>query len=205
MAELILPHQFPFSDPHLPYQIELMQLSDLDQVMEIEHAAFPAPWPASAYRYDLTQNDLSTYLVLRRLQPDEQKPTLPRLLRRKPSPLLGHGGLWLMVDEGHISTIAVHPDWRGRGLGELVLVALIDVALLRGATQITLEVRVSNHVAQSLYRKHDFQEVGLRKRYYHDNNEDALIMTTPPTDEAAFQAAHAASKSALYGRLQGTP
>ncbi len=91
-----------------------------------------------------------------------------------------------MAGEAHISTIAVHQKWRGRGLGEMVLVGLIDAAILRGAMEVTLEVRASNVVAQNLYRKYAFAQVGRRKAYYHDNREDALIMTTPKVDEAGF-------------------
>jgi ribosomal-protein-alanine N-acetyltransferase len=188
MSSLVLPSRFPFDDPALPYRVDPMQVSDLRQVMDIEREAFPSPWPASAYRYELTQNDLSTYLVLKLRQP---APTsrggviLPSR-RRLVEPVLGYGGFWMIVDEAHISTIAVHSRWRGRGLGELMLVALIDAAIQRGASEATLEVRVSNLVAQNLYHKYAFDQVGRRKGYYHDNREDALIMTTPRVDEAGF-------------------
>ncbi len=180
MSQLILPDEFPFTDNALPYRIELMRTADIAQVMHIEQASFPAPWPATAYRYDLTKNDLATYLVLRLLRP------------RRASLLLGYGGFWLMVDEAHISTIAVHPQWRRRGLGSMLLLALAEVALLRGAERLTLEVRESNTPAQNLYRQYAFAVVGRRYRYYHDNNEDALIMTTPRLrhqDLARFKAA----------------
>jgi ribosomal-protein-alanine N-acetyltransferase len=107
----------------------------------------------------------------------------------------------MIVDEAHISTLAVHPKWRGRGLGELLLVALMEAAMLRGAAVATLEVRVSNEVAQGLYRKHAFVQVGRRKGYYTDNREDALIMTTPRLDEARFTARYAARKERLRERL----
>jgi ribosomal-protein-alanine N-acetyltransferase len=106
-----------------------------------------------------------------------------------------------MVDEAHISTIAVHPRWRGRGLGEMALVAMIDAAILRGAAEVTLEVRVSNEVAQSLYRKYAFAQVGRRKGYYQDNGEDALIMTTPRVDEAGFIQQYKALKVELCQKL----
>jgi ribosomal-protein-alanine N-acetyltransferase len=174
-----------------------MRVSDLPQVMDIERRAFPSPWPASAYRYEMTQNDLSTYLVLKLRQSRRIRGggrTLPLRLgrmglsmrRQIREPVLAYGGFWLMVDEAHISTIAVHPRWRGRGLGEMALAAMMDAAILRGAAEVTLEVRVSNGVAQSLYRKYAFVQVGRRKGYYQDNGEDALIMTTPRVDEAGF-------------------
>jgi ribosomal-protein-alanine N-acetyltransferase len=188
MSSLVLPSRFPFDDPALPYRVDPMQVSDLRQVMDIEREAFPSPWPASAYRYELTQNDLSTYLVLKLRQPAPTSRGGVILPSRRclVEPVLGYGGFWMIVDEAHISTIAVHSRWRGRGLGELMLVALIDAAIQRGASEATLEVRVSNLVAQNLYHKYAFDQVGRRKGYYHDNREDALIMTTPRVDEAGF-------------------
>ena len=207
MSVLTLPDRFPFADPELPYVVELMQPADLRQVMAIERTAFPTPWPASAYHHELTQNDLSTYVVLRQqsVQPRASRPrlfgrTLSRAARRV-LPLLGYGGLWMIVDEAHISTLAVHPGWRGRGLGELLLVSLIEVALLCGAAEVTLEVRVSNKVAQGLYRKHAFAQVGRRKAYYTDNREDALIMTTPRLDDPSYVARYAARKARLRERM----
>jgi ribosomal-protein-alanine N-acetyltransferase len=204
MTGLVLPHAFPFVDPALPYAVELMRPDDLGQVMPIERASFAAPWPASAYRYELTQNALSSYLVLRRgrMVGDPRRSRLLRLFGKAPVPsIVGYGGFWIILDEGHVSTIAIHPDWRGQGLGEMMLVALMDTAIVRGAGELTLEVRVSNHVAQSLYQKYGFVQVGRRKRYYHDNNEDALIMTTPRVDEADYAARYAALKLALAERL----
>ena len=220
MSGLMLPGQFPFDDPALPYVVELMQTTDLRQVMAIERTAFPTPWPVSAYHHELTQNDLSTYVVLRqrhaasplagswrlragrRRGRDAEGPVVARpVLGRAAMPLLAYGGFWMIVDEAHISTLAVHPEWRGRGLGELLLVSLIEAALLRGAAEATLEVRVSNEVAQSLYRKHDFVQVGRRKGYYTDNREDALIMTTPRLDDPRFVARYAARKVRLRERL----
>jgi ribosomal-protein-alanine N-acetyltransferase len=204
MSELVLPLHFPFDEPSLPYHIGLMHLSDLAQVMSIERLAFPTPWPASAYRHELTQNDLSTYLVLRRRSPpvDAGRAGIASLWRRKHVlPVLGYGGFWLILDQAHISTIAVHPDWRGRGLGEMMLTALIDAAVLRGATEMTLEVRASNETARSLYRKYGFAQVGRRKQYYHDNNEDALIMTTPRVVEAAFLVKYAHLQARLKDKL----
>jgi ribosomal-protein-alanine N-acetyltransferase len=187
MSSLVLPSRFPFDDPMLPYRVDHMQVPDLRQVMDIEREAFPSPWPASAYRYEITQNELSTYLVLKLRQPAPPRRggVIPPL-RKSVEPVLAYGGFWMIVDEAHISTIAVHQKWRGRGLGEMVLVGLIDAAILRGAVEATLEVRVSNLVAQNLYHKYAFVQVGRRKGYYHDNREDALIMTTPRVDEAGF-------------------
>jgi ribosomal-protein-alanine N-acetyltransferase len=181
-----------------------MQVGDLHQVMDIEREAFPSPWPMSAYRYELTQNDLSTYLVLKLRHPERPRRwggMTSSLRRRLVEPVLGYGGFWMMAGEAHISTIAVHPRWRGRGLGEMVLVGLIDAAILRRATEVTLEVRASNVVAQSLYRKYGFDQVGRRKGYYHDNREDALIMTTPKVDEAGFVQRYAQLKASLSQKV----
>src|SRR5262249_2963931 len=101
--------------------------------------------------------------------------------------IIGFAGLWLMVDEAHITTIAVHPDYRGRGLGELELASLIDIAAQIGAKWVTLEVRVSNYIAQNLYRKYGFREAGMRRRYYSDNQEDALIMWTEELSSHAYK------------------
>jgi ribosomal-protein-alanine N-acetyltransferase len=208
MPALSLPHCFPFTDPELPYEIRPMRASDLRQVMTIERAAFPAPWPVSAYRYELTRNDLSTYLVLCLAQQDpggRWTRLVERWAARSVPPVLGYGGLWMLVDEAHISTLAVHPEWRGRGLGELLLVALIEVGALRGAARSTLEVRVSNLVAQSLYAKYAFVQEGRRKHYYHDNNEDALIMTTPRMDSAHFASLLETQREQLRQKLLVPP
>lgn len=115
--------------------------------------------------------------------------------------LAGYAGLWLMLDEAHITTIAVRPNLRGQGLGELLLVGLTDLACALGAKYMTLEVRVSNTVAQNLYKKYGFREEGIRKRYYSDNGEDALIMWSEPLGSASFQNRLATLKAALNQKL----
>ena len=92
-----------------------------------------------------------------------------------------------MVDEAHITTFAVHPDWRRRRIGERLLLAFLDLAVDRDAREATLEVRLSNLPARKLYEKYGFRPVGLRPRYYSDDHEDALIMTTTPLDEPAMR------------------
>ena len=118
--------------------------------------------------------------------------------------LIGFGGIWLMVDEAHITTFAVHPAWRRRHIGERLLAALLELAVRRHAREATLEVRLSNLAARKLYEKYGFRPVGVRPRYYSDDNEDALIMTTEPLEEVALQqVAHLAvlgeDESALFG------
>jgi [ribosomal protein S18]-alanine N-acetyltransferase len=116
--------------------------------------------------------------------------------------IVGYTGMWMMLDEAHITTIAVDPAYRGEGIGELLLVSLIDHASFLGATEVTLECRVSNHVAQALYRKYTFRNAGLRKRYYSDDGEDALIMTTEPLDAPIFQQVLEANRQTLVERLK---
>lgn len=195
----------------LPYKIEDMQLDDIDEVMEIEHCSFSSPWSVRAYRYELTSNSLSQFLVVRQSLFGEgfaQDPPklLNRFLRSCPravnSPVLGYGGFWLLVDEAHISTLAVAPDWRGLGLGEFLVIGLLERAVKLNAEVVTLEVRVSNLVAQNLYRKYHFQTVGKRRGYYRDNLEDALAMTSQPLRSQAFQEILSQNTMALIASLK---
>ena len=157
--------------PPLKLVIEAMRLEDLDQVHAIEVASFSTPWPPNAYRSELMTNRLASYLVA-----------------RIDGRIVAYGGMWLMVDEAHITTLAVHPAWRRQRIGERLLLAFFDVARDRRARELTLEVRLSNLSARRLYEKYGFRPVGLRPRYYSDNNEDALIMTTEPIDEPRLRA-----------------
>jgi ribosomal-protein-alanine N-acetyltransferase len=146
-----------------------MRFTDLEAVQDIERASFTTPWPPHAYRSELESNRLATYLVVR--AGDE---------------VVAYAGMWLMVDEAHLTTFAVHPAWRRRRVGERLLVALLDLAVARRAREATLEVRLSNLAARRLYEKYGFRPVGLRPRYYSDDGEDALIMTTDAFDDARF-------------------
>jgi len=199
----------------LPFRVERMTPQDVNAVMEIETVAFTSPWSARAYDYELRYNENAHYYVIR--SPDESVMPAPvepesflkRLFGRKApivtaspiKPLLGYGGFWMMVDEAHVSTIASHPHWRRRGIGELLLLAMIDGAAEIGAHGVTLEVRVSNVGAQALYRKYGFEITGMRKRYYSDNNEDALIMTTPLVTTTEYQLKLQGLKGVLFERL----
>ncbi len=140
-----------------------MTAGDLPAVQLIERASFTTPWPPQAYRQELETNRLAHYLVA--LIGDQ---------------IVGYGGIWLMVDEAHVTTFAVHPAYRRRRIGERMLIALLDMARDRQAREATLEVRLSNLAARRLYEKYGFRPVGIRPRYYSDNQEDALIMTTEP-------------------------
>ncbi len=150
--------------------LESMQLADLPRVLEIEGQSFRTPWPHEAYMHELKENRLAAYIVAR----VEQE-------------LVGYAGMWVIIDEAHITTIAVDPVHRGEHIGERLLVGLIDGALARGARWMTLEVRKSNVVAQRLYKKYGFREIGVRKGYYSDNREDAIVMWTGNLAEREFQ------------------
>jgi len=200
-----------------PYIVEPMRDEDVAQVMEIEQVSFSSPWPASAYQYELKNNSNAFYFVLRergRVPPLPQPEARPpgglwaRLFGRDSKPLalprrpvLGYGGFWLMAGEAHISTIAVRPDLRRRGLGEVLLIAMLERAMELHATFVTLEVRASNKIAQALYRKYAFQDVGLRPHYYSDNGEDAILMSTEPLVSPTFQRHLQARRVALRQRF----
>jgi [ribosomal protein S18]-alanine N-acetyltransferase len=180
---------------NLPYSILPMVLDDVPTVHTIEQLVFSLPWSASAFSYEIRNNPSAQYLVLRYrpwLYESPARKLLPRAMRHllqsptnEPS-LLGYGGYWMVLEEAHICTLALRAEWRGRGLGELVLLALVESALARNAEVITLEVRVSNLCAQSLYLKYGFEIAGRRIHYYTDNNEDAFIMSTGKTTLPAF-------------------
>jgi ribosomal-protein-alanine N-acetyltransferase len=144
-----------------PVEVVDMTMDDIPAVHEVERLSFPVPWPANAFRHELTQNRNARYVVA-----------------RSDGRIVGYAGLWLMVDEAHITTFAVHPEHRRRKIGERMLQRVFDIAEDIGAEWLTLEVRVSNLAAQKLYEKYGFRRAGIRRRYYSDNNEDALIMWT---------------------------
>jgi len=187
-----------------PYRIEPRRLEDVPTVGAIERMVFTRPWPVDAYNYELLENPKSYYLVARLKQPfpKAQRGLRAALRRAMIGPdldrsLLGYGGLWLVIDEAHICTLAVHPDWRRRSIGELLLVSLIEKAIELADCTVTLEVRVSNLAAQRLYEKYGFNRAGLRKGYYSDNNEDAYIMTTDSVRSAQYQSRFIGLKEAL--------
>lgn len=136
-----------------------MVLTDVDDVQEIEKGCFSVPWSRDAFIQEITENVCARYLVV-----------------EQGGRVIAYAGMWLVIDEAHITNIAVHSDYRGKGYGELVTSSLMQLASDTGMCWMTLEVRRSNAVAQALYHKLGFIDVGYRKRYYEDNKEDALIM-----------------------------
>ncbi len=147
--------------------IRPMTIKDIDQVRVIERLSFTNPWSQKAFEDELQANDFAHYFVAVK---DEK--------------IVGYAGMWLILDEAHVTNIAVLPSCRGQGIGEKLTLQLIFEAVKRGADKITLEVRVSNLPAQRLYKKLGFSKMGIRKGYYTDNNEDAIIMwkTILPTE-----------------------
>lgn len=189
-------------DGSLPYIVEPMRWEDVPTIMEIERESFPLPWSSYTYRHELTENKNSHYLVVRsRLPEPQRRKWWQRLLRQGTLPIVGYGGFWLVADEAHISTLAVAKKHRGKGLGELLLISMMEQAISMHAAIVTLEVRVSNQVAQNLYRKYGFVITGTRPRYYRDNEEDAHIMTVEGIATPEYQQKFAALQAALVARL----
>jgi len=189
-----------------------MRREDIDQVMAIDREAFPTEWPPPNFKREL-ENRLAYYIVACNAEDlveeaDEPSPKtgiagladgVRRLLgqgislgkersARGPERITGFAGFWVMADEAHITTIATRESSRREGIGELLLQSTIDLATRLKARILTLEVRASNTVAQSLYAKYGFSQVGLRRGYYTDNREDAVLMSTDHLRSAAFQA-----------------
>lgn len=141
-------------------RVRRMTLKDVEAVNALERMCFDDPWQEDAFTQELTVNrNITRYIVL-----------------TAGNQVIAYAGTWLVIDEGQITTVAVHPDYRGRGYGERITRALMQEAASQGITWMSLEVRRSNLAAQSMYRKLGFEDVGYRKRYYENNREDALLM-----------------------------
>ncbi len=157
-----------------------MVLDDIPAVLAIEALSFQSTWPANAFLNELRDNKLAYYFV-----------------GRLDGRIVAYGGIWVILEDSHVTTIAVHPDVRGQRLGEELLVHLLDEAIERAASWITLEVRESNDVAQKLYRKYGFTVVSTRRGYYSDNNESALVMWAGNLRGTLYANRLAALKAAL--------
>ncbi len=143
-----------------------MKLSDLAAIMQVETLSFSDPWSESSFVDELTANDLAYYIV----------PVVG-------GKVVGYAGMWVVLEEAQITNIAVHPDFRGQGIGKATLYYLMELAKQLGACKMTLEVRESNTTAQYLYGLQGFTVTGKRPKYYPDNGEDAILMDVKLTDE----------------------
>jgi ribosomal-protein-alanine N-acetyltransferase len=176
----------------LPYSIRPLEKEDLEQVNAIDREAFPTQWPPPNYKQEM-QNKIAHYIVAaddsRTLDPVATRPGLIQRLmpwlkaaspgEQKPQQFIaGFAGIWMLVDEAHITNIAVWREYQGKGIGGLLLIAIFDLASELKASFLTLEVRASNLNAQKLYERYGFTRTGLRRGYYLDNREDAIIMST---------------------------
>lgn len=153
-------------------RLTAMRAEHLAAVRAVESESFEEGWPPTAFEREITTNSVARYLVLSTEEGGE---------------IVGFGGLWLMVDEAHIVTVAVRPVLRRHGYGSLLVYGLVRSAMAEGMTAATLECRVSNEAARRLYSAWGFYEVGLRPRYYSDNGEDAVILTTEELASPAYR------------------
>ena len=140
------------------FEVLDLTLKQIDDIVEIEKLSFKTPWTKEAFISELTRNKCAKYRAI----VDNEK-------------VVGYGGMWIMIDEAHITNIAIHPEFRGIGLGNLIMEDLLNVARNNGARSMTLEVRTGNITALNLYKKFGFLEVARRKGYYQDTGEDAII------------------------------
>ena len=199
----------------MAYYVRPMQLEDVRQVAEIDREAFPTMMPSANFQREL-QNRLAHYVVAcdtDKILPAPVTPppanTAPTTTWQKilskvvhffshdrffgtPQPngreyVIGFVGMWMLVDEAHITSIAVRESYKRRGIGELLMISVVEMAMEQKARMITLEVRVSNTIAQDLYLKYGFTKVGVRRGYYSDNFEDGALMSTPDLVSAGFQ------------------
>ena len=191
----------------MAFSVRPMTQADVRQVAEIERQAFPTLFPPTPFRRELGKRNASYLVALADrgtagLPGTDAKPAVKRgrlaglaglagsMLGRRShgqEVIAGFIGLWYMVDEAHVVTVGVGDGYRGCGIGELLLLSAIEQALARRAAVVTLEVRPSNSAAISLYGKYGFTEQGVRKAYYSDNREDAIIMTTAPIQQTAYR------------------
>ncbi|HZJ76208.1 MAG TPA: ribosomal protein S18-alanine N-acetyltransferase [Oscillospiraceae bacterium] len=142
-----------------PIIVRKMELTDIDSVVDIERNSFPIPWTKNTFIAEIKTNKLAKYYVV-----------------EAGGRVVGYGGLWLIMDEAHITNIAIHPEYRGKGIGKKLVKGLIEETSKINIYKITLEVRRSNTAALALYRKFGFVPCGIRPEYYQDNREDAIIM-----------------------------
>lgn len=193
------------------YFVRAMNVDDIPQVSEIDREAFPTEWPPPSFKRELSSS-MVRYLVafdesrravsnaktVKKSMWESLVIGMRHMLGRNDSPaevalaqdtqlIVGYASIWIMVDESHLTSIAVRHSHQHQGIGELLLIAIIKLSLEMKAQVVTLEVRASNHAAQALYAKYGFKNVGIRRRYYTDNSEDAVVMTTDKITSLAYQ------------------
>jgi ribosomal-protein-alanine N-acetyltransferase len=209
MEVLVLESKSYTTTESMRYAVRPMTPADLHQITDIEQDSFPEIWPPTKFGKEL-QNNLSRYLVVadtkttiespsnvEQIVPDKpwvkKLPLIRRFLSDSPpvTPttdlLVGYVGLWFMIDEAHITSIAVRSSHRGHGIGELLIIASLELGEIQDTKMLTLETRISNVIAQNLYKKYGLAIVGKRKDYYSDNNEDAYIMSTGNTKTEEYK------------------
>ena len=195
----------------MTYCVRPMVKEDLTQVSAIDREVFPTQWPPPNYRQEL-QNKLAHYIIVHDtakvvddtemqskenhhnflshllpwLRRDDKENENSKIFRSQY--IIGFSGIWMMAGEAHITNIAVREQYQRRGIGELLLIATIDLSREHQAEMMTLEVRESNKIAQNLYSKYGFKQTGIRRGYYLDNREDAIIMSTESINSEAFLA-----------------
>lgn len=204
------------------YILEPMTVEDIEDVAAVERVCFTNPWPIAAYRRELRNTDQNYYIILRAdgsVEPTDGFPVqyhnepphrtsllnfwpfVPKERPRSHAPIIGFAGMWHVLDEAHVTTIGVLPEYQGKGLGEVLFLALVDESIRRNAVWLTLEVRVSNYSAQQLYRKYRFTIQGKRQRYYTDNNEDAYIMWSESFRDATYREHIETLRQALHAKM----
>ena len=200
----------------MQYAVRPLTEADINQAAEIERDAFPTLFPSTSFRRELRNKMARYLVAWKQSAPDDESPAAKssqiddgndgerpflskifnsarNIIPRRPSTwqpgqqfIAGFLGTWHMVDEAHIVAVGVRSELRGEGIGELLLISAIEQAMEMKAKVVTLEVRVSNHVAINLYKKYGFTERGIRRGYYTDNRENAAIMTTAPINVSPY-------------------
>jgi ribosomal-protein-alanine N-acetyltransferase len=182
--------QGPIKIQNASLAIRRLRPQDIPDVMEIESISFGRHhWSEESFHNEMN-NQVGRYYAL---------------INTEIGKLIGYQGFWLIADESHITTVAVKPEYRGNALGELMVSHCLERCARQSIHWVTLEVRISNYSAQNLYYKYGFTSVGLRPKYYQDNQEDALIMTTPDISSAEYRQLCRKLKENLVQRLGGLP
>jgi ribosomal-protein-alanine N-acetyltransferase len=179
----VIERKVEFEADDLVVHVQPMRRRHVRGVLRIESQVYPRPWSAALFQSELALRETRAYYVA-----------------RVGHQLVGYGGLMMTLDDGHVTTLAVDPAWHRHHIGTRLLLALAREGIARGATALTLEVRLSNQGAQALYRRFGFDAVGVRRGYYQDTGEDALIMWSRGVREPAYAELLAGHERRLHGR-----